>query len=179
MKVVTLHIVVVELLGNFSQLYVGKVLLPCRTEHRKQIMLLVDLTHSVELLAKFLDQQSRVLRIGSGWELPIDIQSIEDAGGGNSRSDIPVDEQINAVRDHGLAAGSRARGRGETRSSGKRNQNLQIRMELLELLESGKVAEERPRVRSATHARKKGRLIIRPGIGDRASVCGGVAESIA
>ena len=44
------------------------------------------------------------LYVGSGGEFPIDIEAIENAGGRNSRREIPVDEQIDTIGDHGLTA---------------------------------------------------------------------------
>src|SRR4029077_2181110 len=67
----------------------------------------------------------------------------------------------------------------ETVSAGKRDQHLQIGMQLLELLESRKVAEQRPGVWRAADARKERRLIISPRIGDGAPGWSGFAKCVA
>ena len=176
-KIVSLDVVVVELLGNFGQLDVGKVLLARRTEHGEEVVFFVCFAQYVELPTEFLQEESGVLCVGGGREFPIDVDAVENARGGNARGKIAVDEEIDAVRDHGLAACGSACGSGETGSAGKRNQNLQIRMKLLQLLERGKVAVERTRVRGATDARKVGGLIIGPGVSNGTPGRGGITEA--
>ena len=102
-EVVSLHIVEIELLRDSGQLNVREILLPRGAEHRQQVMLFVGLAERVELFPKFLHQESRVHGVGGRGKFPVDIEAVEDTRGRDSRFEIAVDEQIDAVRDKGCS----------------------------------------------------------------------------
>ena len=117
-------------------------------------MFLVGLAESVELPSKFPQEESAVDAVSGGGKFPVDIEAIEDACGRDSATEITGDEEIDATGDEGLAAGGGAGGGREFGSTRERDEDLEIGMELLELLERGEIAVQRPSVGSAGDAGK-------------------------
>src|ERR1700733_5967426 len=117
-------------------------------------MLVVGLSQGVQLLAKFLEQQCCVYRVSGGGKFPIDIDAIENSRCRNSGREIALDEQIDAVGDHRLTAGSGTCSRRKTVGPSERDQNFQIGMQSLELLQRGEIAVKGPGVGLAADAWK-------------------------
>src|ERR1700721_1064540 len=117
-------------------------------------MLVVGLSQVVQLLAKFLDQQRCVYRVGGGGKFPINIDAIKNSRCRNSGREIAVDEQIDAVGDHRLTAFSGTRSGRKAVSPSERDQNFQIGMQSLELLQRGEIAVQGPGVGLAADAWK-------------------------
>jgi len=177
-EVVALQVVVIELLGDFSELDVGEVLFTGRTEHGEEILFLVGLAERVELLAKFLHEQGDVGGVDGGGKFPVDIEAVENTSGGNAGFEIAVDEEVDATGDEGLPCGGGRCGGGKAGGARKRNQNFKIGVELLELLERGEIAVERAGVGFASDAGEIRSLVVGPGIGDGAAGRRGVTESV-
>src|ERR1700730_4304794 len=116
-------------------------------------MLVVGLSQVVQLLAKFLEQQRCGYRVGGG-KFPINIDAIENSRCRNSGREIAVDEQIDAVGDHGLTAFSGTRSGRKTVRPSERDKNFQIGMQSLELLQRGEIAVQGPGVGLAADAWK-------------------------
>src|SRR5277367_2672555 len=141
-------------------------------------MLVVRLSQSIQLLAKFLEQQRCVYRVSGSGKFPINIDAVENSGCRNSRREIAVDEQIDAVGDHGLTACSGTRSGRKTGGPSERDQNFQIGMQLPELLQRGEIPEQGPGVRRAADAWKIRILIIGPAIRYGAAGRRGVTEGV-
>src|SRR5215469_1132873 len=141
-------------------------------------MLVVGLSQGVQLLAKFLEQQRCVYSVSGRGKFPINIDAVENSRCRDSRCEITLDEQIDAVGDHGLTACSGTRSHRKTVRPSERDQNFQIRMQLLELLQRGEIAVQGPRVGRAADAWKIRILIICPAIRYGAASRRGVAEGV-
>src|SRR5579864_546274 len=175
-EVVTLHVIKIECAADVGQFNIREILLSGGTEHGQQIVPMIGASQRVQLPAELAHQERNVRCIGSSRELPVDVDTIEDASRRDSRGDITVDEQINAGSDEGLPSGL---GSGSGREAGRarqRDQDLQVRMQLLELLQGGEVSVERTRVRSCNGGER--RLVVGKGIGDDTAGTVHAAEGI-
>ena len=122
--------------------------------------------------------QRCVYSASGGGKFPININAVENSCCRNSGREIAVDEQIDAAGDHGLTASSGTRSRRKSVGPSERNQNFQVRMQLLELLQRGEIAVQGARVERAADAWKIRILIIGPAIRYGAAGRRGVAEGV-
>src|ERR1700678_1580313 len=129
-----------------------------------------------QLITELSQQGGEVQCVRRCGEFPIDIEAVKQNRSGDAGSGVAADEHIDTRGGERLAPGRGAgcsnEGRGvRSRCPTDRHQNLKPGMELLELLNRGKISIERPRVGDTAHAGKIGTLVVSPGIGDGACGC--------
>src|SRR5208282_3619461 len=135
----------IEEVAHFVQLDIGVVLRRGRGGNGQQIMTVVLLAKRVELFAEFAEQRGEILFVGCRREFPVNIEAVEQVGSGKTRRDVAVDEHIYAgrgqLRAQVRAGGDRREcGRICGRGSAQGNQDLEVRMKLLQLLQGGEIA---------------------------------------
>src|SRR4029077_16911583 len=126
---------------------IGEVLFARGTEHSQQIVLMIGSSQSIELLAELTHEQRDIRLLGTALKFPVDVDAVKDPRSRNTRSQIAIDEQIDARGDEGLAACVGRSGYGESGRTRERDQHFQVGVQLLELLECREVAVERAGVR--------------------------------